>query len=111
MAPRSQRLSNVVTITSNTANQTLIPGANGIIHDITALVFTNTDASVDTEVQILDADGTTVRFTMMVPYRDSRGIVFTGAGLKGASANSNTLVKTITAVNAMKVNIFYNQDS
>ncbi len=93
-----------ITITSSTSAATLLAaGSAGTFRDITALTIANTSATA-TEVQLLNDDGTTVRWVGYVPAGNTIGIVF--ATPKKAAATAVTWkFKTVTSVASVKVTV------
>lgn len=95
-----------VTVTASTTATTLIAALGaGLIADIVSITLTNTSAT-DSEVQLLDADGTTVRWVGWAKANDMRGIVLPVA-LKGAAANAVWNIKTVTSISSLKATVQY----
>lgn len=94
-----------LTLTSTTTATTLVlaQGA-GVITDLVSVTLVNTGTA--TVVQILNDDGTTVRWTGYCPATDMRGIVFPVV-LKGAAANVTWKAKSVTSTNALTITAQY----
>jgi len=80
-------------------------GASGIFRDIVSITVNNSSAS-DTVVQILDTDGTTVRWTGTAKANDMRGITFPQP-LKEVGAAASWKCKTVTSVSSVVFTIQY----
>jgi len=94
-----------ITITSTTTAADLIAAVASTSVDIVSVTMVNTSAT-GTAVQILNADGTTVRWTGYCPPTDMRGIVLP-VPLKGAALNSKWMAKTLTSVSAVTITVQY----
>lgn len=84
------------TITSSTSAATLVAATASTYNDLISITLVNTSAT-GTVVQILDDDGSTVRWTGYAPPTDMRGIVFPVV-LKQAATNVTWKWKTVTSV-------------
>lgn len=89
------------TITSSTAATTIVTALASTFLDLVSLTFTNISAT-GTEVQLLDDDGTTVRWVGYVPPTDMRGIVFQ-VPLTQPAVNKTWKFKTVTSVASVKI--------
>ena len=92
------------TITSSVAAATCVTaGGAGVLHDLVGITLANTSATA-TEFQILDADGTTVRWTGFLPASDMRGQSLPLI-LKQLTANTAWTCKTVTSVASVKITL------
>lgn len=106
---RDLRDSTVTTITASTSATTVAAAqGSGVNSDITSITLTNISATA-TEVQILDDDGTTVRWAGYAPAGDMRGIVF-ARPLKAAAANATWKAKTVTSVTSVKITVQFDKE-
>lgn len=103
---RALQSDTAITITASTAAADLLAaGAAGVFNDILSVTLINTSAT-GTVVQILNADGATVRWTGYCPPTDMRGIVFP-VPLKNAAAAAKWMAKTVTSVSSVTITIQY----
>lgn len=96
---------NLTLTSTTTATELIAAGAAGVYNDIVSLTLVNTSATA-TEVQILNTDGTTVRWEGYVPAGDMRGIVFP-VPLKGSATASAWKAKSVTSVASLKITAQY----
>ena len=122
VASRCSKLGNVVTSTwaprdlqgdnagytataTTSAVDCVSAGASGIFRDIISITANNSSAT-DTVIQILDTDGTTVRWTGTAKANDMRGIAFPQP-LKEVGAAASWKCKTVTSVSSVVFTIQY----
>lgn len=102
--PHSTRASigsQVTTITASTSATTIVTADASFMNDLVSITLTNISAT-GTEVQILDDDGTTVRWEGYAPPTDMRGIVFPVV-LKQTAVNKTWKAITVTSITSLKI--------
>ena len=103
-APRELVADQLTTITASTASATCVSaGGAGVFKDVVSITVMNL-AATGTEVQLLDADGTTVRWSGYAPPTDMRGISFP-VPLKQPAAAATWTCKTVTSTTSVKFTI------
>ncbi len=96
-----------ITITSSTAETTLIAAVASTFLDLYGLILSNTSATA-TEVTIRDATGAGTARSFMVPAGDMRGFMLSeGAALKQATVNNNWTAQCTTSVASLKIDALY----
>lgn len=94
-----------ITLTSTTTAATLVAATASTFNDLISITLVNSSAT-GTVVQILNDDGTTVRWTGYCPPTDMRGIVFP-VPLKQAAVNVTWKAKTVTSVASVTITAQY----
>lgn len=89
------------TITATTTATVIVTAAAALFLDLVSLTLTNISAT-GTEVQLLDDDGTTIRWVGYAPANDMRGIVFS-TPFTQPTVNKSWKLKTVTSITSLKV--------
>lgn len=105
-APRGRKVFQTTTITSSTAETTVLTAAASTFHDVYGIIVTNTSA-VATEVAFKDDTAGTTRFTIAVPAGDTRGFMLPvdGAWTAGAT-NDNWTATCADSVASILISVF-----
>lgn len=97
----------VTTITSSTAEATIVTAAASTFHDLYGLVLSNTSATA-TEVTVRDATAGGTISSFMVPAGETRGFMLTeSAAWPQATVNNNWTATCGTSVASLKVTALY----
>lgn len=102
---REMLFDGALTITASTAAQTLLSAVASTFLDLLSVTLVNTSAT-GTVVQLLDDDGTTVRWSGYCPPTDMRGIVFQ-VPLTMPTVNKAWKAKTTTSVSSVVISVQY----
>ena len=95
------------TITSSTAETTIVAAVASTFNDLYGLVLANSSASA-TKVTLKDSTGGTTRAVFYVPAGDTRGFMLDpGAALPQATVNTNWTVTCGTSVASLDVSAFF----
>ena len=78
-----------LTLTSTTAETSLIPAVASTFLDLLSVIVINTSATA-TQVDFRDSIGGTVRLSLLVPAGDTRGVVFSTPMVQNTSNNAWT---------------------
>jgi hypothetical protein len=106
---RSARGRQVTTITSSTAETTIITaGSTGVFRDLFGLFVTNTSASPCT-LQFRDSTGGSVQFTWIIPANSTDGFppVASCDAIKQTTAANNWTVQCGTSLASILITAFY----
>jgi len=102
-AIRDLKANQQTTITSSTAETTVVTAVSGAFLDLYGLIITNT-SSLGTKVTIKDATAGTTRFVFWVPANDTRGFMLNeSAAVKQATVNNNWTATAGTAVSSLEI--------
>jgi len=108
-ALREQRGSQITTITSSTAETTVITADATYFLDLYGLIVTNTSATA-CKITIKDATAGTTRMVLQVPATETRGFMLPAdAGHKQATVNNNWTVTCGTSVADIVVTALFNK--
>lgn len=95
---REQMVNQITTITSSTAETTIVTADATYLLDVYGLIITNTSATA-TKVTIKDATAGTTRMVFQVPATDTRGFMLpVDSGHKQAAVNNNWTATCGTSV-------------
>lgn len=96
-----------LTITSSTAETTLIAAIASTFNDLYGVVATNTSATA-VEAVFRDTTAGTPRFSINIPAGETRGFMLPeSAAYKQATVNTNWTVQCGTSVASVKINALY----
>lgn len=99
-----------LTLTSSTAETTLIAQVAAIFVDVYGIIVANTSAT-GCEVVFRDTTAGTPRFSIEVPAGDTRGFMLPeSAAYKQATVNTNWTAQAGTSVASIKINALYVQN-
>lgn len=102
-AIRDLKANQQTTITSSTAETTIVTAVASVFLDLYGLIITNT-SSLGTKVTIKDATAGTTRFVFWVPANDTRGFMLNeSAAVKQAATNNNWTATAGTAVSSLEI--------
>jgi hypothetical protein len=96
-----------LTITSSTAETTLIAATAGVKHDLYGLIIANISATA-CEVDFRDTTGGAVRFSFEIPPNETRGFMLASSdGYDQVTANTNWTAQCVTSVASIKISALY----
>lgn len=102
-APRALKTYQATTITSSTAETTVLTAVASTFLDVYGVIIANTSTTA-TEVTFKDATGGTTRFTIYVPAGDTRGFMLPiDAAHPQATVNNNWTATCGTSVASVKI--------
>lgn len=103
---RDIRAQQITTITSSTAETTIVTADATYMRDLYGLILTNTGTS-DSSVAIKDSTAGTTRITFMVPAGETRGFMLPACdGHKQAAVNNNWTATCGTSTASMIITAF-----
>lgn len=96
-----------LTLTSTTAETTLITAVASTFLDVYGMIVENISGTV-CEVEFRDDTAGTLRFSIEVPANDTRGFMLPSSdGYKQTTVNKNWTAKCITSVASIKISALY----
>lgn len=105
-APRLLKVQQQTTITSSTAETTVLTAVASTFLDVYGIILTNTSATA-CAVTVKDATAGTTRFVLQVPAGDTRGFMLPiDAAHNQAAVNNNWTVTCGTSVASIQVTMF-----
>lgn len=106
-APRALKGRAAITITSSTAETTVLAATASTFHDAYGLILTNTSATV-TKVTIRDATGAGTATVFEVPATDTRGFMLpVDSAIPQGAVNTAWTAQCGTSVSALEVTLLY----
>lgn len=106
-APRLLKARQVTTLTSSTAETTIITAIASTFNDVYGLILSNTSATA-TEVTVRDATAGGTISSFMVPAGDTRGFMLPlDSAIPQATVNNNWTAQCGTSVASLKVTALY----
>lgn len=106
-APRALKGRQATTITSSTAETTIVTAVGSTFLDVYGLILTNTSATV-TKVSVRDATAGGTITVFEVPATDTRGFMLPlDSAIPQAAVNNNWTAQCGTSVSALEVTVLY----
>lgn len=106
-APRALKGRQATTITSSTAETTILTAVTSTFLDVYGLILTNTSATV-TKVSVRDATAGGTVTVLEVPPTDTRGFMLPiDSAIPQATVNNNWTAQCGTSVSALEVTVLY----
>lgn len=102
---RANKVHQVTTITTSTAETTVLSAAASTYHDVYGVIVTNT-SSTATEVAFKDDTGGTTRFTISAPANDTRGFMLSpDAAFTASAVNDNWTATCADSVSSILITV------